>query len=120
MRTRIIEAIEQLCDSELITLWNEYCDANQNGNQIFINNDDFVETCLSSLSASEIISICDKGYSSKHEYVYNHDVDGWTSFDDLEDVIYHSDVADWIVSCNGISTVIDISDFEDEEEEEEE
>ena len=112
MRTNLIKKITNLPEEKKVTLWNEYQDGAILNNHIYINDLSFIYEVLNGEDTMYILNLCENNnYNLKSKYVYHNDTYDWTTTDDLNKVFEPSDVADWLLDDNGVSSIIDINDI---------
>ena len=109
---KIKEAITDLNDSDMVALWNEYCEANNYYDDCIEYND--VDELLYGLKPSEILNRVDKNYDQYDRYCA---YDGWGelySFDyaDCDESPFDLDsVAQWIYDNEDACGYLDEDDL---------
>lgn len=116
------ELLENLTDSELVEIWNEYCD-NNNYYDNRIESMDYFDDIMSGKTPLEIVnSICNDFNTNDDYFVFG--VYGCESFNYLdEEHIYFDDLANYILDNDEDFDNDEIREFLDKlnkEEEEEE
>ena len=90
LRTReaIIEYLEGLGDSELVSIWNEHCQSSgSSDDEVFSNDEDFFNTFFD----GKVIEAVQAVFYG--EYQYNHD---WVIFNGYANLESSNDPAEWV------------------------
>lgn len=118
-KEQIEEFLEnELSESELISVWNEYCEANSYFDDELYDMcmfDDFLGNC----TPTEVLESVSSDFNIRHNYFYC-DVYGYESCDYAEDHVEFSDLAKYIHDNEDSLGCDDLEDFMHEDEEEEE
>lgn len=114
-----LELLKNLSDSEKITLWNEYQREISSNDLIYENEESFFEEYFS--SAIEAVKAVHFGsYNYNDTYVSFDGYDNLNSFDNVDDEITFSELAEWLQENPDNYQDYDIWEEEEEEEDEEE
>lgn len=118
--TKTIEAItewlENLSDSELIEVHNEYCRKNSYEDEIYSNDEDFFNTFFSNDVLKAVQATNYGSYKYTDKYVQFNGQGNLNSSNSAEDLVSISDIARAI--CDGNFEPDDIELIEEEETEE--
>jgi len=118
---RIQEIINNMDDAELISAWNERCDAyNYDDDRIYYMHE--IDEYFNGVSVSEFLSNLSDDFRIGDDY-WKNGIWGIESFDDIYDVIDDDELIEYIINEDddlGNDDIRDILDEEEEEEEEEE
>ena len=113
----VLEYLNELCNHELVSIYNEYCQSiNDCDSEIHHNEDDFFETFFEGRVIEAVRAISYGDYNYNHNFVMFDGNANLKSFDNPEDEIDLSDIANDILE--NPENYFDI-EFEEEEEEEE-
>ena len=113
----VLEYLNELSNSELVSIHNEYCQSiNDCDNEIHHNEDDFFETFFDGRVIEAVRAISYGYYNYNHNFVMFDGYANLKSFDDPTDEIDLSDIANDILE--NPENYYDI-ELEDEEEPEE-
>lgn len=112
------ELLENLTDSELVDVWNEYCDNNRYYDDK-INYMDWLDDDLQSKTPTQIIDMIDEDFNTNDKY-YKYTIWGIESFSDINDYIYFDVLANYILDNKDALYNDEIREFLDELNEEEE
>lgn len=96
----VTEALNTLPDDDVIQLWNKYCDETSNGDNIYLNNDEFIMNYLPD-DKSELCSLLtnSKEYNLRDCYVWYNGYGNLESDDDFNtsNAFDIDDLADWLI-----------------------
>lgn len=100
LRTReaIIEYLEGLDDSELVSIWNEHCQSiNDIDNEIYLNDEEFFNTFFDGRIIEAVRAVSYGEYSYNHEWVIFNGYANLESSDDPTEWVNLSEIADDIL-----------------------
>ena len=119
LKAALQEVIENMLESELFTLLNNYYDAcNYLDDKIYYMSD-FDELCEGDTS-TEIINSVAEGFNTNDDYI-RYTIYGWESFSYIDDDIYCiSDLINYIIRNEDALDNYELQEVLDEFEEEEE
>ena len=110
----IMEALEDMSRSDLVCVWNEYCDANSYYDDR-IEFMDSIDDLLCGLSPSRILELANGDFTVSDDY-FRETIWGLESFNHPEDHIDLDDLADYILENEDSLYSDDLSSlFESEE-----
>jgi hypothetical protein len=121
-RTRedVMEYLEGLDNSELVSIHNEYCQSIGDGDsEIWSNDDEFFETFFSGRVVEAVRAATYGDFEFHHDYVMFNGYANLESFDDPSGHIDLGDIADDILENERNYSDIELEDPEEEEDEEE-
>lgn len=111
------ELLENLTDSELVEVWNEYCDNNRCYDDKIEYMDDF-DCLMEGNSPTKILESVAKDFSTYDDY-FKFGIYGCKSFGDPSDYIYFDDLANYILDNDEDFDNNGIREFLDEQEDKE-
>jgi len=121
LNERIVDVLtNSLTESELVSVWNEYCDRN-NYFDDRIEDMGFLDDECEGMSATDIIKFVSGEEFDIHDNWYKHTIYGLRSFDDPVDEIDIDDLANYIEAHDddlGESELRDVLDETDDDDEE--
>ena len=101
------EALDNLMDSDILQIWNEYCDETSTGDNIYLNNDEFIMNYLPD-DKSELCRLLTQStdYNLRDCYVWYNGYGNLESDDDFRtsNAFDIDDLADWLIrdTCGDI------------------
>jgi hypothetical protein len=117
----VMEYLEGLDNSELVSIHNEYCQSSGNSDdEIHSNDEEFFETFFSGKVVEAVKAATYGDYDFSHDYVM---FDGYANLESFNDPTGHIDlgaIADDILENERNYSDIELEDPEEEEEEESE
>lgn len=115
IKAMLIEAMEDMSTSEIVSLYNEYAEAN--GYEMVYSTDEFDEI-FSGATPSEVVNSIATDFNLCDNYMYFDGYGHVKSFDDIYDdnPIYFGDLADWIIDEDRAGEFIEVEEEEEEEE----
>lgn len=121
-KEEIMELLEGLNDSDILEMWNEYCDRNRYYD-MRVEDIGFVLEELDALSFGDAMSRIDRDqFDLNDDYGRNHDLYGWQTFCDIYEVVDLGTLADYIIDNDEPFGNFEIEELleEDEEDDDEE
>lgn len=109
----LVNILQDLNDSQIITIHNEYCDKNRYENMIY--DMDFIDELLYGKTASEVLDSLSSSFDKNDSFIVD-SIYGLKSFNFINECVDFEELADFLIENGDVDNILEANDQEIYEE----